>query len=159
MLKHVFFIYITLNVAPTVGKVVLKCVNVLHKLFFTPVAVFSLNQSVYNVTEESGEVLVCVELSGELDRDISLVLSMENDTASFMDFDNTISTYTFESGSTSQNTSCNSVNITRDGIVEDEERFVIFLQTLPQEPDDVSITLSRADVLIADSPFDSKLRI
>ena len=100
-----------------------------------------------------------MELSGELDRDISLVLSMENDTASFMDFDSTILTYTFESGSTSQNTSCNSVNITRDGIVEDEERFVIFLQTLPQEPDDVIITQSRANVLIADSPFDSKLRI
>ena len=113
----------------------------------------------YNVTEESGEVLVCVhvELSGELDHDISLVLSMENDTASFMDFDNTNLTYTFESGSTSQNTTCNSVNITRDGIVEDEEHFVIFLQTLPQEPDDVNITKSRADVFIADSPFDSKL--
>ena len=125
---------------------------------FIPVAVFSLNKSVYNANEESGEVLICVELSGELDRDISLVLSMENGTASFMDFDNTNLTYTLVSGSTSQNTTCNSVNITRDGIVEDEERFVIFLQTLPQEPDDVIITQSRADVLIADSPFDGKLR-
>ena len=110
----------------------------------------------YTVNEESGEVSVCVELLGELDRDISLVLSVENDTASFMDFDSTTLNYTFESGSTSGKISCNFINITRDGIVEDEEHFVIILQTLPQELDDVNITRSLVDVFIADSPFDSK---
>lgn len=94
-------------------------------------------------------------LSGVLDRDINLGLTFEENTASFIDFDNSIIAYLFEAGSVSPITVCNVNLIARDDIVEDRESFFALLEAIPKA-DDVNITRNFAEIFIDDSPFDGK---
>lgn len=122
---------------------------------FSIAAEFSINQSMYTINEQDGEVEICVELSGRLDRPISLELTVLPDTADVNDFDSNILTYTFPSNSVSGSTVCNVVGIIGDGIVENRERIGIELHGNPQDLA-VTLILSEAEIFIEDSPNDCK---
>lgn len=130
-------------------------------LCVTAVAVLSLDNSTYSVSEESGGVLICVVLAGQTDRNISVrlltvELTGQTNSASQADFNNTVSVpYTFLPGSAAVRTSCASIPIARDGIVESVELFQVTLLENPEE-EDVLIDVDQAEVFITDSPSDSE---
>lgn len=101
-------------------------------------------------------------MQGSIGRNISVQLvTIEavalNNSASPADYNNTVSvTYTFGAGvGVAERTLCASIPLNRDGIVENEEVFLVSLMEFPEE-EDVVITASQAQVFIADSPSDSK---
>ena len=114
-----------------------------------------LNESSIVVSEEEGSVDVCIVLEGELDRDISVDLDVMMDTADSRDFESSRLVYTFVSGSLAGSTVCNAVGISRDGVVEDRERFVVEIQPIPEDSA-VDITRNKAEIFIKDSPLDCK---
>ena len=118
------------------------------------VAEFSISQASYNASEQDGMVDVCVELSGQLERQITLELIPSNNTANTNDFNGNSLVYMFPP--MSGNTVCNAVNITRDGVVESRESFVIELQEIPED-DAIVLGQSTAVVFIDDSPTDCKM--
>ena len=126
------------------------------------VAEFAINSTSpeISVNEMEGEGRVCVELlSGILDRNITLELvPLANGTANADDFDESILTYLFESGSSVGTVLCMEINITKDGVVENLEYFSIDLRDDSQFPD-VTISNNSAIVVIEDSPEDSKSRV
>ena len=111
------------------------------------------------MNEEDGQVMVCVQLvsMGELDRDIDLELTFDNDNISSSDFNVTTVIYTFQSGSRFGDDVCNVLGVIEDGVVEDTESFVVTLQEITPE-DDVSVTTNTAEIMVEDSPQDSEFR-
>lgn len=103
----------------------------------------------------------CIVLTGELDRDISIQLTLlDGGSADFSDFNTSVLTYTytFVSGSISGNLECNTVGISRDGLVEDREDISFELRATP-EADDVLIIEGSRIISIKDSPRDGMYRI
>ena len=116
----------------------------------------------YTVNEESGEVSVCVQFTGEhsiyveLNRDIILELAIFADrTADLSDINTTTLTYAFSSGSQSGDVLCNTIGITIDGIVENIEEFSIKLTANPPS-EDVLIT-QPIDIISITDAHNSKL--
>ena len=113
----------------------------------------SIAQASYHVREEEGEVDICVELTGQLNRPIVLELVPSSDTADTSDFNSSSLFYTFDS--MSENMTCMAVEITQDSIVEVTERFELDLQANPKD-DAVLIRQNSAEILIDDSSVDCK---
>lgn len=104
-----------------------------------------------------GQATVCVELNGQLRRDIDLELAViDSGMADLSDFNSTTLSYTFLSGSSSGDRVCEAIDIIRDGIVESSEDFSVELTASPPFAD-VSITRANATIRIMDSPLDSEL--
>ena len=121
---------------------------------FYAVVQFSINQSIYFVNEQAGMVSVCVELlTGRLDRQVNLDLVPSNGTADTRDFSSSVLVYMFPSGSVSD---CNDVSITRDGVVEQRESFVVELRDNTGDRA-VEIVQDSATIFIDDSLEDCKL--
>lgn len=110
-----------------------------------------------DVNETDGQATVCVELNGQLRRDIDLELAViDSGMADLSDFNSTTLSYTFLSGSSSGDRVCEAIDIIRDGIVESSEDFSVELTASPPFAD-VSITRANATIRIMDSPLDSEL--
>ena len=114
-----------------------------------------MNQTSYVVNELESAVTICVDLVGRLDRTIPLQLIFQEGTASTSDFNDTILTFAFESGTSTGDVQCNDIRITQDGIVEDTEMFRVEL--IPNPPaEDVRINITTAEVSVQDSLLDGK---
>lgn len=96
-----------------------------------------------------------MELSGELDRQVNLELIPSSGTADARDFDSSSLLYLFPISSETGRVVCGSVGISRDEVVESSEIFAVNLQTNPEDRA-VIIVQSEAEIVIADSPSDSK---
>ena len=120
------------------------------------VAEFSVDQSSYNVSELDGGVEVCVILTGDLDRQITLELILSNRTADARDYDSSSLVYTFTP--VSETTVCNRVAITNDSVVEDREQFMVELQ---QNPEDRAVIIDRsvAEIFIDDFSIGCKCHV
>ena len=103
-------------------------------------------------------VSLCVELVGNLSRIIELGLALETDTASNDDFDSTPLIYMFTSGEVTGEIRCNNIEISRDGIVENTERFIARLSE-NSPADDVNLPRNVTEIRIEDSPQDSMFQI
>ena len=105
---------------------------------------------------EQGVVTICVDLVGRLDRTIPLQLIFQEGTASTSDFNDTILTFAFESGTSTGDVQCNDIRITQDGIVEDTEMFRVELNPNPPA-EDVKINVTTAEISIQDSSLDGEI--
>ena len=127
------------------------------------------------VSEDEGSIDVCAVLRGELDRQVSLVLTITADTAGRRDISSSFKyttaagsglgsglglgaemlevEYTFTSGLESGSTVCNAIGISRDSVVENTEQFTVFLQGNPED-DAINITSGEAVIFINDSSLD-----
>lgn len=121
--------------------------------FFIAVAEFSISPSSYNVSEQDGAVEVCVQLSGQLDRQISLQLIPSPDSASTSDFDASSIVYLFTPDT--ENPVCNEIGIIADDVVERRERFTVSLLASSEERA-VRVLQSTAEVFINDFSIDCK---
>ena len=126
-----------------------------HIAFSCTAVQVSLNQSAYTVSEQDGEANICLVLTGQLDRPISIELILSNDTADTSDFNSDSLVYTFASGSDSGAIECNVVGINMDSIVENEERFSVSLQENPEDGA-VIIAQGEGEVFIEDSSIECK---
>lgn len=115
---------------------------------FLPAVQVRFAGSTFTVTEGSLELTeVCVELQGDLGISITVNINFAEDTASFQDFTNMNTNFTFSS--TSSNPQCLELDIISDDLLESEERFNIELSS----PDSgvVEIVGGNAEVIVLDS--------
>lgn len=134
--------------ATTIHITLLCAINLcyLHLFHFPLVAGFSFEENPFPVSEEDGEVSICVVvLFGTLDSTVELMANLDSDTADFNDFNNASLRYVFPSGSTTGDRQCEEVEIMADDIAEDDEQFIATLIASPPRND---IVVARSSIIV-----------